>query len=587
VTAATTPATPARPARSDADTAPGGRPSAWQRARARIQEDPVVGWIASLVITVMAFLLRLWHLGTPHVFEFDETYYAKDAWSMLHFGYARNYVANADQSILAGNVNGQWQGTPEMIVHPDVGKWLIAIGEHFWGMDPFGWRIVSCVFGSLMILLMIRFVRQITGSTLLGCVAGLLLCFDGLEFVLSRLALLDIYEAFFVLAAVHCMVLARKAYRRRMADRLTEPSDALGVAGAATIPFRRGWGPVRGLLVQPWLLAAGVCWGLACGTKWEAAYVLAGFGVLYVAWCAGARRSFGVRWSIPKSLAVDGPVAFVSLVLVAVIVYIATWTGWMMHSAQFEALDSTQYTQYTGQGHCGGDKNESWIPDNEDTTKHWPTRDQEVKTGLASIPQDLERLWYYHKDVYTFHTNFLQCATHPYASQPAGWLLLNKGVGVAADTGIQPGTQGCTAAKGSDCLRQVLLLGTPALWWGCCLAALAALVLWIGSRDWRFGVAIVGIAMSWLPWLPYGDRPIFSYYAIVTLPFLILAATLVIGKLIGHGTGPSPRRTLGVIVSGAFFVLVLANFAWFWPIYTDHLLTHAQWLNRIWFQRWI
>ena len=42
-----------------------------------------------------------------------------------------------------------------------------------------------------------------------------------------------------------------------------------------------------------------------------------------------------------------------------------------------------------------------------------------------------------------------------------------------------------------------------------------------------------------------------------------------------------------MIVAGSFFVLVLLNFAWFWPIYTDGLLTHAEWTDRIWFARWI
>ena len=42
-----------------------------------------------------------------------------------------------------------------------------------------------------------------------------------------------------------------------------------------------------------------------------------------------------------------------------------------------------------------------------------------------------------------------------------------------------------------------------------------------------------------------------------------------------------------MVVAGSFFVLVLVNFAWFWPIYTDDLLTHSEWLDRIWFQRWI
>jgi dolichyl-phosphate-mannose--protein O-mannosyl transferase len=158
---------------------------------------------------------------------------------------------------------------------------------------------------------------------------------------------------------------------------------------------------------------------------------------------------------------------------------------------------------------------------------------------------------------------------------------------VSADTGIKPGHQGCDAPQGSDCLRQVLLLGNPTVWWGGCVALLAALVLWVGARDWRFGVAVVGTATTWLPWLMYDDRPIFSFYAIITLPFLVLALTLAIGKLVGPSTVPTARRTTGVIVSGAFVVLTLVNFAWFWPIWTDQLLTHSEWLDRIWFSRWI
>ena len=42
-----------------------------------------------------------------------------------------------------------------------------------------------------------------------------------------------------------------------------------------------------------------------------------------------------------------------------------------------------------------------------------------------------------------------------------------------------------------------------------------------------------------------------------------------------------------MIVAGSFLVLVLLNFAWFWPIWTNGLLTHAEWLDRIWFSRWI
>jgi dolichyl-phosphate-mannose-protein mannosyltransferase len=549
-------------------------PLAAERARGRRSlEDPFVGWTATLGITLLAAFLRLWKLGEPHAFEFDETYYAKDAWSLLHFGYAREYIDNdngvADKHILAGQTTHLWKPDASMVVHPEVGKWMIAIGEKLFGMNPLGWRVVPAIVGSLMVLVMIRFARRLTGSTLLGCVAGLLMTFDGLQFVLSRLALLDIFVAFWTLCAVHCLVLDRDWYRARMARLVPEQ-------------VRGGWGPVKALLFRPWLLVSGICWGLACGSKWEAIYPLAAFAVLVVAWCAGARKSFGVSFAGTKALVADGLPAFVHLVLVGLVVYVATWTGWLMHSSQYvHYLSSTQYTQYvSGGSDCG--KNIK-----EDPHKEWPTADQPVKHGLPGLVQGLESLWYYHHDVYEFHTHFLTGCTHTYASDPRGWLILNRPVGVDAQTGIKPGTQGCDAPAGSDCLRQVLLLGTPALWWGGALALLYAVVMWVGARDWRFGIAVVGTAASWIPWFQYSGRPIFSFYMVTTLPFVVLALTLAVGKLLGRDREPTPRRTVGVVIAGSYVVLVMLNFAWFWPIYTDGLLTHAQWLQRIWFARWI
>ena len=63
-----------------------------------------MGWSASIGVALFAFFLRLWHLGTPREFEFDETYYAKDAWSLLNLGYVREYVGNANERILDGTV---------------------------------------------------------------------------------------------------------------------------------------------------------------------------------------------------------------------------------------------------------------------------------------------------------------------------------------------------------------------------------------------------------------------------------------------------------------------------------------------------
>lgn len=547
-------------------------PTAWQRVRARVRdEDPLIGWTASLGVALLALFLRLWHLGSPREFEFDETYYAKDGWSLLHHGYVQSYVDDANDQILAGRTDGQWTGDPSMIVHPEVGKWLIALGEKAFGMDPFGWRVSAAVAGALMVLVMCRLVRRMTGSTLLGCTAGLLLSLDGLQFVLSRLALLDIFLALFTLMAVACVVNDRDWFRARLAREVD-------------VPVVSGWGPVRALLWRPWLLAGGVCFGLAAGTKWTALYPLAAFGLLVWLWSAGARRTFGVRWPVLRSAVVDGLPAFGYLVVVGLVVYVATWTGWLVHADEYEEhLSNTQYSTFES-GHCEGD---SLTVDDTDPDGRWPTATEPDARGLGEVSQSLRSLWSYHRDVWVFHTHFLNCSSHDYQSQPSGWLLLNRPVGVAADTGIEPGTRGCDAAEGSTCLRQVLLIGTPTIWWGGILALLFAVVAWVGGRDWRFGVAVVGTASTWLPWLFFDDRPIFLFYAVVTLPFVVLALTLAMGRMIGPDRTPSARRTAGVVVSGSFVVLTLLNFAWFWPIFTNGLLTHSEWLDRVWFSRWI
>jgi dolichyl-phosphate-mannose--protein O-mannosyl transferase len=521
-------------------------------------QDRLVGWVATLGVTAVAALLRFWHLGKPHEFLFDETYYAKDAYSLWKHGFVTGYAGPQDKvnrKILEGRLDNLFSDGPSMIVHPDLGKWLIGLGEHFFGMDPFGWRVASAVAGSLMVLVIIRLVRRLTGSTLLGCTAGVLLCFDGLHFVMSRLALLDIIMALFLLSAVSCLVADRDWGRARLAT-LTD----------AEMRVRPdGWGPVRGLRWRPWRLVAGVMFGLALATKWTALWPLAVFGLWVVFQDAGARRMLGVRRAFLKAAIADGIPAFFYLVVVALVVYLASWTGWLMHAHEYDlSFANTQYTDYWG-----------------DWTRHDP------QGFWESLTQGLRSLYHYHLAVFGFHDEGLRGATHVYQSNPWGWPLISRPVGVDADLGIQPGEQGCAAAAGSTCLRQIILLGTPVLWWGGAVAMLYAVYAWLARRDWRFGVAVLGFASTWLPWVPFSDRPIFYYYAVAMVPFTVIACTLLIGRLIGGERASPTHRAVGAAVAGSFVVLVVANFAWFWPVFTDGLLTNREWLQRIWFRHWI
>lgn len=235
-------------------------------------------WLITLAICAVAFALRIVHLGRPNYLVFDETYYPKDAWTMLHLGYEASWPDAANSQIAAGHVMGYAHAVPgfkpgaEFVVHPPLGKWLIALGEQVFGMNSFGWRFPSLVFGTILVGATVRLARRLSRSTLIGALAGVLITFDGLEFVMSRTGLLDIFQAAFLTIGVACVVRDRDWFRHRLADHL----DAHGLTDLGG-----RFGPA--LLWRPWRLAAGIAFGLACGVKWNSMYVLATMAVLGLA----------------------------------------------------------------------------------------------------------------------------------------------------------------------------------------------------------------------------------------------------------------------------------------------------------------
>ena len=188
------------------------------------------------------------------------------------------------------------------------------------GLTPFGWRFAAALVGSLAILMLARIARRMTRSTLLGCVAGLLLALDGLEFVMSRTALLDIFLMFWVLAAFGCLVVDRDLTRARLAAAV---AAAAAVAGRATRGRRAG--------ACGWLAGggAGCAWGWPCASKWNGDLVparlrRAGAGL-------GRRRPPGRR-AARGFLGGAGarrwlPASFGVLPVAA---YLVTWTGWFV-----------------------------------------------------------------------------------------------------------------------------------------------------------------------------------------------------------------------------------------------------------------
>ena len=144
--------------------------------------------------------------------------------------------------------------------------------------------------------------------------------------------------------------------------------------------------------------------------------------------------------------------------------------------------------------------------------------------------------------------------------------------------------QGCPTDR---CVQEILGIGTPVLWWLAVIALAGCLVWWILGRDWRFGIPVVGVAATWLPWFQYANRPIFYFYAIIILPWMVVGLTLVLGKALGPRDSSPRRRMWGAAVLGGVALLVLLNFAYVYPILTDQVIPYDAWLRRMWFRSWV
>jgi dolichyl-phosphate-mannose-protein mannosyltransferase len=500
-------------------------------------DDGLWGWGAPLLIALFAGILRFWRLSTPKAFIFDETYYAKDAWSLLHFGVEQNYVTStkdknlANEQILAGNLHDLFTGNGAYVVHPPAGKWVIAIGESMFGMNPFGWRFMVAVTGTLAVLMTARIGRRLFRSTLLGCVAGLLLSVDAMEFVHSRTALLDPLLMFWVLAAFGALLIDRDWARELLAARLDDVTGAIGPG--------LGW--------RPWRLLAGFCLGMACATKWSGLWFVVVFGLMTVLWDVGARKTAGVRRPWVGAMRRDAAPAFASLVLISLAVYLASWTGWF--------LSDPQHAFY----------------------RDWAT----THPGPPFIPDALASLWHYHHEAWNFHTHLE--SFHPYRSDPWGWLVLARPVSYYYQ-GPKLGTDGCQVAQ---CAQAITAIGTPAIWWAACLALPVLGFQWAARRDWRAGAILAGVAAGYLPWFLFSYRTIFSFYAVVFVPFLVLAVTMCLGLVIGGADASPSRRQWGVAAAGAYVLIAIANFAYLLPVISAQVIPYADWARRMWWKSWI
>ncbi|MDA0216743.1 MAG: phospholipid carrier-dependent glycosyltransferase, partial [Actinobacteria bacterium] len=144
--------------------------------------------IAIALIALFAGLLRFWRLAEPETLVFDEVYYVDGARDLLQYGV---------------EIEGE---KGEFVVHPPLGKWLIALSILIFRDTSFSWRFSSALFGVASVLLIYLIAKELFSSHFIAIGAAFLLAIDGLAIVMSRTALLDNFLTFFILLSFYFLL---------------------------------------------------------------------------------------------------------------------------------------------------------------------------------------------------------------------------------------------------------------------------------------------------------------------------------------------------------------------------------------------
>ncbi|WP_137679589.1 phospholipid carrier-dependent glycosyltransferase [Aurantiacibacter suaedae] len=166
--------------------------------------DPILWHGLIALVFLVLVLIRIKIPSTPY---FDEVHYLPAARRFLDL----SHVANLE--------------------HPPLGKELIALSIWLFGDSPFGWRALAALFGTLALFSSMRAMWLTGRAGTASVLTGLFVATNFVLFVQSRIAMLDVFMASFLMLATWMVV---GAFRQNETARwrLAIGGAALGAAMA-------------------------------------------------------------------------------------------------------------------------------------------------------------------------------------------------------------------------------------------------------------------------------------------------------------------------------------------------------------------
>jgi dolichyl-phosphate-mannose-protein mannosyltransferase len=494
----------------------------------RLAKYSILEVIGFASVMVIAALTRLWHLGYPSKLVFDETYYVKDALTLSIEGHEKSWPEGADLAFQSGDVSG-YLGDAAFVVHPPLGKWLIASGMWLTGPDQStGWRLSTAIFGIATVALLMLVAFKLFRSVALSILAGFFLAVDGLAITLSRTALLDASLTFFLLLGFWLFLIDQEKSRLRITRAIEESKNSI-------------------LVFRPWLILAGVALGAASSIKWSGLYLLAGIGLYVVFSESLLRKNSGEHNWLRQGVLFQGAYSFVSLIPTALATYLLTWSGWIFGTGGYMRDSATENPQ----------------------------------SGIFGLMPDwVISLWNYHELIYGFHVNLR--SEHPYEANPLGWLVGLRPTAFFYET-YPVGTNGCQITEG--CSSAITALGNPFIWLGSTAALVYIIYRYVRHRERVLGLVLLGTASLYLPWIVLSERTVFQFYVVSFQPWLILGLVLLIQQLRRKLLLKS--KTLANAATIGFVALTFGSFLFFLPVNTGMYLPFELWQLRMWLPSWV
>lgn len=509
------------------------------RAWWRIERHDIY-WLVAL--TLIAGVLRF---GSPIFLDFfthPGTAAPISAWGIGHnyqnpslsgLGKANSIAPDApfvfDELYFANDAHDDLLGRDYFDPEPPLAKLIIAVGIKLFGFNSFGWRFMVALFGTAIVPLMYLLARQLLRVRFFAVAAAILTAFDGMMFVESRTAVIDIIP-------ITLVVLAYLVFHLHL---------------NADTAARQRWTIVLTAIVL----------GLAIGAKWTA---LAAYGTIIVIL---AFRLI-VRWT--RYNGATGGVALLSLAVLPVIVYALTFTRYLTIIHGITNLPQPPLSFSPFHFNLGA----AWTDIAEWHRQTWLYHlnlkaDHIFYSPWWTWPLDFRPVVYYYANTnlgVDSSTGTALVAEIFNLGNPLTWWAATfslAGIAVGLPLVIQ---DYLSRAHADEVELESRDAAGP-----------------VGERLYTSIFVLTAFIAAWLP-LAKVPRGLFLYHMLGGLPAMFLALALVLTYLRSlQGVVPGVARLSGTVPAIAYLVMVVGFFLYFYPLWTGLPLTSDALNSHVWF----